>query len=63
MSDVPNATKTPKGPPRLWDAINPPFKGLEVVPSKDDWKSDSDTAIVIDNGTHALLESRLFNTY
>ena len=46
-----------KPPPRIWHAIDPPFKGYQAAPSDGYQQSDGDTAIVIDNGK--ALSSRL----
>jgi actin-related protein 5 len=39
-----------KPPPRVWQAIDPPFKGYQPPPSEGYEQSSGDTAIVIDNG-------------
>ena len=54
-SDATNGRRSPKPPPRVWHAIDPPFKGYQPAPSEAFQQSNSDTAIVIDNGTHGLL--------
>ena len=41
---------SPKPPPRLWAAAEPPFKGYHAAPSEGYQQSSRDTAIVIDNG-------------
>ena len=45
---------SPKPPPQVWYASDPPFKGYTPAPS-DGWaQSTPSTAIVIDNGMHTL---------
>ena len=41
---------SPKPPPRVWQASDPPFKGYTPAPSEGYAQSSSSTAIVIDNG-------------
>ena len=41
---------SPKPPPRIWQASEPPFKGLQAVPSQGYGQSSASTAVVIDNG-------------
>ena len=47
-----SSKKSPKPPPRLWYAIEPPFKGHQPTPSEAYAQSGAETAIVIDNGKH-----------
>ena len=57
-SEVSNGKKSPKPPPRVWYAIEPPFKGRGPSVSEGYAQSDAETAIVIDNGKsrrHALF--------
>ena len=42
--------RSPKPPPQIWYAIEPPFKGYQPFPSEAFAQSDAGTAIVIDNG-------------
>ncbi|MCJ1316881.1 Nuclear actin-protein involved in chromatin remodeling [Xylographa vitiligo] len=42
---------SPKPPPRIWQASDPPFKGYQPAPSDGYKQSSSSTAIVIDNGS------------
>ena len=51
-SDATNGKRSPKPPPRIWHAIDPPFKGYQLAPSAGYQQSSRDIAIVIDNGTH-----------
>lgn len=46
--------KSPKPPPRLWYAIEPPFKGHQPTPSEAYAQSSAETAIVIDNGSNLV---------
>lgn len=41
---------TPKPPPRVWNAVEPPFKGYQPPPVQGYQHSSAATAIVIDNG-------------
>ena len=41
---------TPKPPPRVWNAAEPPFKGYQSPPVQGYQHSSASTAIVIDNG-------------
>ncbi|KAL6718325.1 Actin-related protein 5 [Lecanora helva] len=50
-SEISSGKKTPKPPPRVWYAINPPFRGYQALPTDGYPKSNDDTAIVIDNGS------------
>ena len=43
--------RSPKPPPEIWYAIEPPFKGYQPFPSEAYSRSGTGTAIVIDNGT------------
>ncbi|KAI4149728.1 MAG: hypothetical protein LQ340_004475 [Diploschistes diacapsis] len=45
---------TPKPPPQVWQASEPPFKGYTPAPSDGYAKSSPSTAIVIDNGSSLL---------
>lgn len=47
-----NHKKFSKSPPRIWHAIEPPFKGHQPAPSDVYSQSGVETAIVIDNGKH-----------
>ena len=49
-SETSNGKKTPKPSPRIWYAIEPPFKGYQPSPSEGYVHSGAETAIVIDNG-------------
>jgi len=51
-ADVQAAARTAKAAPaKIWHASDPPFKGYQA-PDPSGWqKSNTDTAIVIDNGT------------
>lgn len=51
-SKATDGKKSPKSPPRIRYAIEPPFKGFQAVPSEAHAESDAETAIVIDNGKH-----------
>ncbi|MCJ1243166.1 Nuclear actin-protein involved in chromatin remodeling [Trapelia coarctata] len=42
---------SPKPPPRVWYASDPPFKGYQPAPSEGYQHSSTSTAIVIDNGS------------
>ena len=48
--DITNGDRLPKEPPRVWHAVDPPFRGYQAMPSDGYQKSSHDTAIVIDNG-------------
>lgn len=41
---------TSKPPPRIWNAVEPPFKGYQPPPVEGYRHSSAATAIVIDNG-------------
>ena len=41
---------SPKPPPRIWNAVEPPFKGYQAPPVEGYQHSSAATAIVIDNG-------------
>ncbi|KAL8729965.1 MAG: hypothetical protein Q9166_004410 [cf. Caloplaca sp. 2 TL-2023] len=45
---------SPKPPPRVWTATEPPFKGYQAPPSDGYVQSSRNTAIVIDNGASLL---------
>ena len=49
-SKATNRKRSPKPPPRIWYAIEPPFRGYQPAPSEAYARADADTAIVIDNG-------------
>ncbi len=49
-SDVANGKRSPKPPPQIWHAVDPPFKGYRPAPSEAYPQSNDGTAIVIDNG-------------
>ena len=51
-ADATNGKRSPKPPPRIWQAIDPPFKGYQPAPSDAYQQSSRDTAVVIDNGMH-----------
>jgi len=52
-ADVEAAARTPKAPPaRIWQASDPPFRGYQPADPSGWQKSNTDTAIVIDNGMH-----------
>ena len=51
-SEATSGKRSPKPPPRIWHATDPPFKGYQPAPSEGYQQSSRDTAIVIDNGTH-----------
>ena len=48
---------SPKPPPLIWQASEPPFKGSTPAPSSGYVESSSSTAIVIDNGMRPCLNS------
>jgi actin-related protein 5 len=48
---------TPKPPPKIWQASDPPFKGYQAAPSDGYAQSSASTAIVIDNGTDCPPDS------
>lgn len=58
-----NGKKSPKPPPRIWYAIEPPFKGYQPIPSEAYAQSGAETAIVIDNGRHTQAHSFLEAMY
>ena len=47
---APPGQRTPKPPPRIWNAIDPPFKGIDPSVADGYQQSSETTAIVIDNG-------------
>ena len=51
-ADATDGKRSPKPPPRIWQAIDPPFKGYKPAPSEAYQQSSRDTAVVIDNGMH-----------
>lgn len=51
--DSTDGKRSPKPPPRIWQAIDPPFKGLQSLPTSAYSQSSPHDAIVIDNGTSA----------
>lgn len=51
-SKATNGKKSPKPPPRIWYAIEPPFKGYQAAPSEAYVRGGAETAIVIDNGKY-----------
>lgn len=55
LQDVTNGRRSPKPSPRVWHAIDPPFKGYQEAPSEAFQQSHGDTAIVIDNGVYTWL--------
>lgn len=52
--DVRNAKPSPE---RIWSLKDPPFEGIRDIDNEGYRRSDSNTAIVIDNGTSSLLPS------
>ena len=53
--------RSPKPAPRIWQASEPPFRGYKPADPSGYQKSNTETAIVIDNGrsiaTYALYHS------
>ncbi|KAL9104631.1 MAG: hypothetical protein Q9163_000435 [Psora crenata] len=49
-----NGKRSPKPPPRIWHAIEPPFKGYQPLPTDAYAHTSADDAIVIDNGSSLL---------
>ena len=49
-AEATNGKRSPKPPPEIWYAIEPPFKGYQPFPSEAYSQSGAGTAIVIDNG-------------
>lgn len=47
----PAGRNPPKPPPKLWSVSEPPFEGFRPVDHEGWSRSNSETAIVIDNGT------------
>ena len=50
---APNTTdgkRVSKPPPKVWYAVDPPFRGYQAAPTDGYQNSTNDTAIVIDNG-------------
>ncbi|KAL9615283.1 MAG: hypothetical protein Q9167_000254 [Letrouitia subvulpina] len=45
---------SPKPPPKLWSPIDPPFRGVQALPSEGYKHSSAETAIVIDNGASLI---------
>lgn len=45
-----NSARPPKESPRIWHAIEPPFKESQSAPSEAYAQSAAETTIVIDNG-------------
>lgn len=52
---APLGQRTPKPPPRIWNAKDPPFKGVDPSVSDGYQQSSEITAIVIDNGQIVLV--------
>lgn len=57
--------RTPKPPPRIWYAKDPPFKTIEPSVGEGYGQSSESTAIVIDNGQSncALHEPDMFHQF
>ena len=49
-SKLSSGRNTPKPPPQVWNAVEPPFKGYQPPPVEGYQHSSASTAIVIDNG-------------
>ncbi|KAG8530053.1 uncharacterized protein KY384_005535 [Bacidia gigantensis] len=49
--DTAEGKRTPKPPPRIWHAIEPPFKGEQPLPTNAYSQSSRSDAIIIDNGS------------
>ncbi|KAL9632514.1 MAG: hypothetical protein Q9164_005270, partial [Protoblastenia rupestris] len=47
--DTTDGKRSPKPPPRIWHAIDPPFKGYQSLPTDAYTQSTPHDAIVIDN--------------
>ncbi|KAI4212753.1 MAG: hypothetical protein LQ351_004646 [Letrouitia transgressa] len=45
---------SPKPPPKLWSPVDPPFRGIQALPTEGYKHSSGDTAIVIDNGASLI---------
>ena len=58
-ADATNGKRSPKPPPRIWQTIDPPFKGYQPAPSEAYQQSSRDTAVVIDNGMHRPFVEQL----
>ena len=56
-SEIPNGKKSPKPPPRIYYAPDPPYKGYQPAPSEAYKQSNSETVIVIDNGMLYILSN------
>ena len=50
-SKVSNEKREPKPPPRIWHAVEAPFKRCQLSPTEGHQKISSEAAIVIDNGS------------
>ena len=48
--DATDGQRVPKPPPRVWYAVDPPFRGYQAPPTDGYKNSTHGTAIVIDNG-------------
>ncbi len=55
-SEATNGKRSPKPPPQIWYAVEPPFKGHQKTPSEAYAQSGAETAIVIDNGKHLSIK-------
>ena len=53
---------SPKPPPKIWYASEPPFKGFQPAPSEGYKQSSATTAIVIDNGMSFPESTIISNT-
>lgn len=62
INDAPVASgrNSPKPPPtRIWNVSEPPFEGFRPVENEGYARSNHETAIIIDNGTHTSCEHSL----
>lgn len=58
IAEIPSGRKSPKPPPQIWYAAEPPFKGSQPAPSEAYKQTTKDTIIVIDNGDFVPLQER-----
>ena len=60
-TDATYGNRASRQPPRVWHAVDPPFRGYQALPPEDYRGSTPDTAIVIDNGMYKYLTSLILD--
>lgn len=58
-----NGRRSPKPPPRTWNAIDPPFRGYQALPTDSYSQTSSNDPIIIDNGMLVLASHPRWYAY